>query len=160
MIISRIGNLLQDDKVNVIVHQCNCHHIMGGGIARIISQLYPEAKDADLKTPYGDPEKMGSYSHARTKDGKVIVNVYSQFRTSSGERETSYDALTIALTKLEASLRNSSNGTKYVLGVPYGLGSDLARGSWTVVRAIIESVFAKSPIEMHIVRLPDAKELE
>lgn len=160
MITTRIGNLLTDDKVNVIIHQCNCHHTMGGGIARIISKIYPEAAEADRETIKGDREKMGTFSVAKTKDGKYILNVYSQYNMSSGERETSYDALCQALESIEKRIRSNQSGRKFVLGVPYGMGSDLARGSWTVVNAIITSVFAESPVELHIVRLPDAKELK
>lgn len=159
MIETRIGNLLEDDKVNVIIHQCNCHHIMGGGIARKIAQIYPAAEEADRKTVKGDAQKLGTYSVASV-DGKYIINLYGQFDISSGERETSYDALARGFEAIERKIRNSADPEKYILGVPYGLGSDLARGSWTIVRAILEKTFAKSPVVLHIIRLPNVPDME
>jgi len=163
MITERIGNLLTDPQVNVIAHQCNCFHTMGGGIARIIAQMYPEAVRADNETPHGDESKMGTFSVATVQRGdkKIrIVNMYGQYKTSNTERMTRYDALHDALFELEATIRASVNVDQYIVGVPYGLGSALGGGSWTIVRAILERIFGKSPVQLHIIRLPDVPDLE
>lgn len=159
MITERIGDLLKDTQVNVIAHQCNCFHTMGGGIARIIAQIYPEAAEADRKTPYGSEAKLGTFSIAKTSDGKRIVNIYGQFNTSNSERATRYDALYTGLEKLESVIRLSTNPEQYIVGVPYGLGSALGGGSWLVVRAMLERIFGESPVQLHIVRLPNIADM-
>ena len=40
------GDLLQA-SVDIIAHGCNCQQIMGAGIAKYISQIYPEVRRAD-----------------------------------------------------------------------------------------------------------------
>ncbi len=165
-------------RINVIVHQANCFHTMGGGIARIIAQKYPAAILADEKTHRGDREKLGTYSIGSLEDGRKIVNVYSQFDTSSmlntqddikenleeaivaTGRATRYDAVQVGLSSLEKAIVKAGKEEKYVLGIPYGYGSDLAGGSWTIVRAIIQSVFGESKVKVIIVRLPNKPELK
>ena len=102
------GNLLDmfDDNVfNVIVHGCNCHHDMGGGIAAQIAKRYPSALIADLNTDYGDKSKLGAVgiayinAHDNTPyigpvgpegetDGPVraIVNAYTQYHPGADAR--------------------------------------------------------------------------
>jgi hypothetical protein len=174
-----VGDIFEEfeaKRINVLVHQANCFHTMGGGIARVIAERYPVAAEVDRgKTLRGDKDKLGTYSIAKLPDGRRIVNVYSQFDTSAmmntqedirdtieeamadTGRATRYDAVDVALRDLEEALATSKLVTQYVLGIPYGYGSDLAGGSWTIVRAIIESVFAESPVKVIIVKLPTAK---
>jgi len=58
-----------------------------------------------------------------------------------------------ALRALERSLRDSSGSR---VGLPYKLGCGIAGGEWERVRAIIDAVFAKSPVEAVIcTRLED-----
>ncbi len=176
----KVGDIFQSfesGEVNVILHQANCFHTMGGGIAKIISGKYPAAKEADDKTLRGDKEKLGTFTFANIEGKGKILNVYSQYDTSAMKntmddikdsveeemaargRATRYDAVVAAFQKIEESLSKSKALDKTVVGIPYGYGSDLAGGSWTVVRAIIESVFGKSKVRVLIIRLPDSKEL-
>lgn len=180
MIKEKIGDIFvefESGKINVIAHQANCFHTMGGGIARIIAQKYPAAKEADEKTLRGDREKLGTFTIGVLPDGKKIVNIYSQYDTSAmlntqddirdsveeamsqSNRATRYDAVVAGFIKLEKVIREAKNSDKYIVGIPYGYGSDLAGGSWKVVRAIIESVFGTSPVKVMIVRLPDKPNL-
>ena len=162
MITEKIGDLLEDfenGKVNVIAHQCNCMHTMGAGIARIIADKFPEAEDADKATPYGSESKLGTFSVASLPDGRKIVNLYGQFTTSRSERATSYDAIFNALFELELVINNSKQRDQYTIGIPYGMSSDLAGASWTVIRAMLERIFGKSPVKLVIVRLPSMREL-
>ena len=72
--------LAKDDNFDVIVHGCNCLHIMGAGIAKQIKHHFPSAYLADLKTPYHDQSKLGtiSYTTVKTNSNKplVVVNGY------------------------------------------------------------------------------------
>lgn len=161
MITEIVGNLLETDKCNVIVHQCNLNHTFGAGLAKAIADKFPEAYKADKKTVCGDPNKLGEYSAAKITDSKgtsisFIANLYSQIGMGPGVRQTSYDYMVNGLTKLRDSLESKSSPTKtYTLGIPFQLGCGLANGSWGIVRAIIEDVFGESPIEVYIYTLPE-----
>ena len=59
------GDLLslgENGEFDVIIHGCNCFHIMGGGIAQSVKEKFPTAYQADLQTQRGNPEKLGTYT--------------------------------------------------------------------------------------------------
>lgn len=143
------GDVL-NSEANLIIHQANCQHAMFSGIAAQIRKQFPEAVEADLKTIKGDEKKLGTFSFAKTKNGKMIVNMYSQFDVASPEkpRATNYEAMALALEKVKAALEKSPN--KYIIGIPALIGSDRGGGDWRVVKAIIKSVFEKSDLDVRI----------
>lgn len=84
--------LAQQGQFDIIVHGCNCFCTMGGGIAKTIKQLYPEAYAADCQTVPGDRSKLGTYSLAATQDGFVIVNAYTQYNFNrTGQKQDLFD---------------------------------------------------------------------
>jgi O-acetyl-ADP-ribose deacetylase (regulator of RNase III) len=133
---------------------------MGGGVARWVRELFPEAYEADLKTGYGDEKKLGTFSFAkvipRPSDTRInpnikfIVNLYGQFNLGLQERMTNYEAIARGLEALGAKMCASGDPSKKTVALPYRMGSNLGGGDWKVVRAIIESVFANSPITAYI----------
>ena len=141
---------------------------MGAGIARIIAKLFPEAKEADDETISGDVEKMGEFTFSVSNYNDnlfYIFNMYSQLGIGSNGtisgRNTRYDDMVNALNKIKKFIESMiDDDNKPILGIPYGLGSDLAGGSWTIVRAIIESVLGDAEFDVVICRLPDSKELK
>lgn len=139
------ANLLEY-PVDGIIHQANCFHTMGGGIALRIKQRFPEAYEADLKTKEGDRNKLGDFSVAVLPSNFHIYNVYGQYTFGEG-RQTRYDALYDGLAAVE--LHACENGLQK-LGLPKRMGCVLGGGSWTVVEAIIKDIFEKSPLELHI----------
>lgn len=81
------GDIIQmakDHEIDVVVHGCNCFHIMGGGIAKQIND-YTQGKalEADKKTPHGDINKLGTYSMVEWK-GIKFYNLYSQHIPAHG----------------------------------------------------------------------------
>ena len=139
------ANLLEY-PVDGIIHQANCFHTMGGGIALRIKQRFPEAYEADLKTKAGDSNKLGDFSVAVLSSNLHIYNVYGQYTFGMG-RQTRYDALYDGLAAVERHARE--NGLQK-LGLPKRMGCVLGGGSWTVVEAIIKDIFEHSPLELHI----------
>lgn len=122
-----------------IIHQANCFHTMGGGIAAQIARKYPVAYEVDKLTGYGDKEKLGKYSSAQIQDtpSKIIYNMYSQF-TFGGGKQTMYDAMVDGLTSIE---NNAAIIGLERLGLPYNMGCKLGGGKWNIVKEIINSVF-------------------
>ena len=132
-----------------IIHQSNCFHTFGSGIAKHIREKYPEAYDADIKSgSRGDSHRLGGFSIGHsTKEDKYIFNLYGQYNYGAMARFTSYDALDRGLRKIEAYARENNLST---LGCPKNMGCMRGGGSWPIVRAIIEDVFKDSPIELYI----------
>lgn len=124
------GDLIRDRKnYDVIAHQCNCFLSFGAGIAAQIRVQIPEAYQADLKTQYGDSNKLGtnSYTEGITP---VVVNMYGQYKYTRHEVDTNYEALRKCL-KL---IKEKFSGKK--IGMPL-IGAGLAAGDWTIIEKII-----------------------
>ena len=123
--------MAREGKFDVIVHQCNCFHNFGAGIALQILREYPVAFEADKKTRYGDTKKLGSIVSCKTHDNFIIVNGYSQFGCGVGVVRTNYDAVREVFKKVKRQF----SGKK--IGYPlYGAG--LAGGDWEVISKIID----------------------
>lgn len=163
MIEHRIGDLLKQDDIEVIIHQCNCFCNMGKGIAVQIKNSYPEAYEADYKTLAGDVSKMGTYSVASIDNGKkMIVNLYSQYNYglklhNSQSKFTEYDAMQKALEKFVEDYESSFviTGKPLVVGIPFKIGCDLGGGDWNIVLKIFEDLFENNEkFKLVIVKLP------
>ena len=144
--IHEINANLLTHPLDGIIHQANCHHTMGGGIAARIRAKFPEAYDADCKTPCGDKAKLGTFSVAVLPSNFHIYNMYSQFFIGNGKM-TQYDAMYDALRLIEKHALD--NGLQR-LGLPKNMGCVLGGGRWTIVRAIIEDVFVDSSLDLII----------
>lgn len=132
-----------------IIHQCNCFHTMGSGIARQIKARYPEAYLADTQTSHGDERKLGTFSFTLVKDSQhhYVYNLYSQFAYGRQRRQTSYDAMVDGFENIIDHAK--SLGLKQ-LGVPFKIGSALGGGSWQIVDAIIQEKFHDAGIDLFI----------
>jgi O-acetyl-ADP-ribose deacetylase (regulator of RNase III) len=163
--IHRLGNVnlldwLDEQKVKTaIAHQANCFHTFGAGIARQIVVRYPEAYEADKKTPYGSAKKLGHFSFAPVKadpENKFVFNIYGQYgfgnddrsaftgadydcgEVSEFNRNTSYDAV---LDGLERYRKYTSRHEFQKIGIPYNMGCMLGGGDWEIVNKLVEIVW-------------------
>jgi len=72
------GNLL-DAAVNgdipVIMQGCNCFHAMESGIAGEAAKRFPQIPQADRRSTYGYPGKLGTFSLARVTSERVPKGV-------------------------------------------------------------------------------------
>lgn len=121
-------------RFDVIVHGCNCFCSMGGGIAKTIQEKFPEAYAADLVTPKGDRNKLGSYSYATVnRNGRIltIVNGYSQYHFHGADVLVDYHAVR----RLFAKIKTEFSGKR--IGYPK-IGAGLAGGNWHFLAAIID----------------------
>jgi len=141
-------NIFEHDA-QCIIHQANCHCRMASGIARTISQLYPEAVDADNATIVGDSSKLGTFTSAVGKDGKIIYNLYGQFNFGNQKRQTHYEAFYRAMDLIHTDIQNKKLTTA---SLPYNIGCGLANGSWRIIDAMIRDIWENSPIVLTICR--------
>lgn len=131
-------NLLEHD-LNGFIHQCNCFHTMGGGIALRVRQKYPELYEADVRHGRrGDRTRLGSFSTCKLHDGKQGYNMYGQYQFGLQQRHTNYEAV---YTGLQGIARHAVENNILRLGLPKNMGCRLGGGSWRIVRAIIEEIF-------------------
>lgn len=163
MIETYIGDIF-DSEANIIVHQCNCFHTMGGGIAKVIADKYPDAKLMDDLTPLGT-RKLGTYSFAFVDDKKrIIINMYSQGKYGKKAVFTDYKAMKEALISIrdcfiaaikEFTTQNDFDINNIVLGIPYLIGCGLGGGDWNEVEKIINEVFGNVDFRVMICKLPE-----
>lgn len=129
------GDLIEaalNGKFDVIAHGCNCYHTMGAGIAKQIKKVFPGAYKADCETPYGDPNKLGTFSKLSVIQ-LTILNCYTQFHFgfNNGEPPVDYKAIRSCMELIKLYY------TGYRIGLPM-IGCGLAGGSWDIVKQIIE----------------------
>ncbi len=123
------GDLIRDRKnFDVIAHQCNCFWSFGAGIAAQIKVHIPEAYQEDLKTKYGDSNKLGTNSYSKTTP--VVVNMYGQYKYTRHEVDTNYEALRKCLKIIKEKFPNKK------IGLPL-IGAGLAAGDWNIIEKII-----------------------
>lgn len=151
------GDLLQSD-CTVIMHQANCQSIMGGGIAKTISEIYPLAQQVDKECPYEPEYKFGKYSLAVNSNGVTVFNLYGQNELGRVNRTKQNDRYRKLESALHASLHllNTCKGigidtTK--VGMPYGIGCGLAGGDWTRVKAILSRLSDFHGIDIYLYKL-------
>ena len=140
----------------VLAHQANTEGKMRSGIAREISERYPEMVEADAKhhKQYGTIDSLGLVSIAAMKrdfEGRIWTgfgaNLYGQTLQGDGRR-TNYEALSRSMELLvqKTLARNQllrekgmKENTDFLM--PYNIGCKLGGGSWIVVEAIIRASF-------------------
>lgn len=144
--IFEIDTNLLEYELDGILHQANCFHTMGGGIAFQIKKKYPEAYEADCNTKYGDREKLGTFSLAILPSNYHIYNLYGQFDIGFG-RKTNYEAVTRGLEVIHAHAKES--GLKKI-GMPRFMGCRLGGGDWRIVKAIVDVEFENSELDLYI----------
>jgi len=158
MIEDRIGDIFAQKDLSHIVHQANLYRTFGSGIAKEVKARFPYAFQVDQITGHGDRSKLGWFTVGCPPEGSglpFVVNLYSQAGISATQRTTHYAAMGKALFDLEEILSpGDPEDPIYVVGIPHGLGCGLAGGDWKIVRAIIESAFAESPVRVVICQLP------
>jgi len=135
---SNLIRLAKDGTFDIIIHGCNCFCRMGRGLAPQIKKNFPDAWDADLATEPGDINKLGNYTigteivhDAKDHEKELkILNVYSQYTYDSSKNPIDYEALTLALRKINHNYKGLT------IGVPL-IGAGLAGGDWDRIRTII-----------------------
>lgn len=123
--------LAKDGKFDVICHGANCLQIMGAGIARQIRDKYPEAYAADKKTKIADDKKLGTFSKAKTKEGFLVYNFYTQYHLG---RCATLSAIKSCFEKLKQEITKETR-----IGIP-AIGCGLGGLNWKDVEKLIDEV--------------------
>jgi len=128
-----ILNLVQSGRQNIILHGCNCKHTMGAGIARYLSEKFPEIFYTDRTTKFGDSGKLGTFSTTHVRDDLTILNCYTQYdiMQRGGPAPVDYDAIRSCLRKVKEQYWGC-------LIISPEIGCGLAGGDWGIVEKIFE----------------------
>lgn len=136
---------VKDDLLNAkedfICHQVNCKGVMGAGVAKQISDKYPQVKyqyqeRCRLFKPDEKYELLGKVQTVKINDRQYVLNIFGQFNYGRDKNHTytSYPALMKAMKTIRLP------GKTYAFPNHFACG--LAGGNWDTVLAIIEKTLA------------------
>lgn len=128
-----------DNKI-VLIHGCNCFNTMSKGLAKRLSDLFPQIIDADNTTKKGDWSKLSSFTYSNINDNLTIVNLYSQYNYGGGIN-VSYPSLDIGFKSIISYF-----GDDVVYVLPLKIGAGLAGGSSDIVKEIIDCNFINNDL--------------
>jgi O-acetyl-ADP-ribose deacetylase (regulator of RNase III) len=131
LVVGDLVQLAEQREFDVIGHGCNCMHNMGAGIAKTLAQRFPQVVEADLSTPHGAKDKLGTYSCATVAELNLrVLNIYSQFSHKGPIPRADYAAIEQAA----RSISREFGGKR--LGLPL-IGAGLAGGDWLIIKEIL-----------------------
>lgn len=138
MLTYRCGNVIEAavKEADFLLHGCNCQSTWGAGIAKSLKDAFPNAYMADKKDYRQPHEKIGSYSHHKTKNGLVIINLYTQYDFGR-DRSFEYGAFRAAIIEFKRDFCLFQKGPKKVYLPKIGAG--LGGGNWEIIEKILAS---------------------
>lgn len=145
MRIYKVEKDITQSDATLILHQVNCQHVMGSGVAKAIKTKWPRVYHDYMSI---EEQKLGMIQTVKVEDGKYVVNMFAQDRYGyDGKRYTSYDALDKCLQQVAEFCRNEM--IDYI-AIPYNMSCDRGGASWNVVLSLIENAFKDNFINIEI----------
>ena len=137
----------------ILVHQCNCLGIMGGGVAKAVKDKYPkvfrEYKVLCDRNIGNTLNLLGETQFVKCEDGIVVANIFGQLNVGMG-RQTDYFALESGLKNvLKYAIENDIG----CIGIPYKIGCGLGGGNWAYVSKIIDNIFSDVDLVVELYRI-------
>ena len=148
MRIYKVKGDITNSNATLILHQVNCQHTMGSGVAKAIKTKWPKVYHDYMSL---DEQKLGTIQVVKVETNKYVVNMFAQDRYGyDGKRYTSYDALDKCLQQVAEFCRNEM--IDYI-AIPYNMSCDRGGASWNVVLSLIENAFKDNFINIEICEL-------
>lgn len=151
------GNLIKmalEEHFDVIAHGCNCHSVMGAGLAPQMAKVFGcdvfemeqwgstimklgnidcEAFILNEGVPTQIPIINGYYPE---EPDLFVVNAYTQYNYGKNHKDGSfrpadYEAITLCMRKINSVFKGKR------IGLPQ-IGAGLAQGDWNVIKDIIQ----------------------
>lgn len=135
-----IGNMIDEVKQGVIVHQVNAQGVMGGGIAKQIRDRWPKVFEdyaAVVPNRY-DPNSgeghMGKVIYTEVEPGLWVASIVGQqfYGRDPKVVYTSYESLARGFDSVAHFASSRGAEVHYPL-----IGCGLANGDWSIVSSII-----------------------
>lgn len=132
--------------VDLIAHGCNCKGGFGSGVAGIIAQKNPEAKNAYLNKYQSDGWRLGEVQIVPVKNSsyKYIANCSTQLNYGGAKPGVVY-ADYGAIKQVMKELKSLCDENNWTIAIPK-IGAGLARGDWKKIESIINEVFKDQEI--------------
>lgn len=173
--------MFKNGELHLLAHGCNCHNIMGAGIAKTIRNAYPEVFEIDAK--YNLPKgraRLGTFSIYEKQQDALVLNFYTQEtiwnrKMPDGSTDIPFeidafqqclDNLVIYLEDIDKKqgLKNKFNlkeDEKIRFGMPY-IGCGLAGGEKKDVEALLEKFsetkFVKDNLDIYLIDFKNWKD--
>jgi O-acetyl-ADP-ribose deacetylase (regulator of RNase III) len=151
------GNLIKmalEGQFDVIAHGCNCHSVMGAGLAPQMAKMFG-CDQFEMELWGSTIEKLGNIDYttfALTDVGPInlddyevhthhheliVVNAYTQYNYGKNHKDGSlrpadYEAITLCMRKMNSVFKGKH------IGLPL-IGAGLAGGDWEVIKNIIQT---------------------
>lgn len=158
MVYYKVGDLVNDQLIQVFCHQTNCFKTMGAGIAKQIAETYPDVARRDSEyhddqlSKYKTNEHMlGTILPNILPDKRICINMYAQyglgrFNTSNihiDSRPNREKYFKRALREISVFLNDPSCKAIKCVGFPKYIGCGIAGGNWGIYEKMIED-FSKT----------------
>ena len=133
-------------SVDLIAHGCNCRQTMGAGVAKYLSQLYPEIRRADRHFhPQGANDRLGLIDVIEVhtipeRSIRYVANCYTQRNIGHG-LQVSYSAIA----KCMQALHKTTLEKNLSVAMPK-IGSDRGGGDWDTIANIIDRSFVNREV--------------
>lgn len=127
----------------VIAHGCNCHGVMGSGVAKQVKNLYPEAfkEYHELCSRYAPAKLLGRAQLVKVTDDLYIANLFTQqdFGSFGNTRYVDYNAIDTAFSTLRGLMFDEelAMGKDLELHIPK-IGAGLGGGDWDIISRKID----------------------
>jgi O-acetyl-ADP-ribose deacetylase (regulator of RNase III) len=145
MRIYKVEKDITQSDATLILHQVNCQHTMGSGVAKAIKTKWPRVYHDYMSI---EEQKLGMIQTVKVETNKYVVNMFAQDKYGyDGKRYTSYDALDKCLQQVAEFCRNEM--IDYI-AIPYNMSCDRGGASWNVVLSLIENAFKDNFINIEI----------
>ena len=117
-----IVDAILNGDIDIAVQGSNCFCGMGNGLAREVKNRIPQAFYADAQTVKGDKNKLGTYSQANLMNGKIFLNLYTQYhyiKNLNNEKQVSNGRYKYLLCNYEAIRNCCINCSKCIIIFDY-----------------------------------------
>lgn len=136
---------ITNSNATLIIHQVNCKHTMGSGVAKAIKTKWPIVYDKYMSLK---EQKLGMIQTVKVESNKYVVNMFAQDNFGyDGQRYTSYDALDNCLKQVAEFCRNEMIDS---IAIPYYMSCDRGGACWNVVVDLIIDAFKDNFINIEL----------
>lgn len=142
IITTRKANVLDFDE-DFLAHGCNCHGVMGSGVAKAIRDKWPMVYKEYRAFYELNGLELGTVHHVAIPDGRGVFNSMTQFDFGTDTRKVDYEAVASCFEGINNRIPGKT------LAIPL-IGCGLAGGNWRAVSAIIDSVTPDVDITLYI----------
>lgn len=146
-VIKMIESFPDDGTTRIVIQQANAFNNQGAGIAKALSKAYPQVSTCEKMYKAGDRSKMGNYTCCRIRDNVYVFNAYGQYNygwlnpLDSHGRQTDYEALKEALTRIRHDVTKVSKDNPVQFYVPLYIGAGHAKGNPKIIQPMVKEIF-------------------